>query len=42
MHILQSQSLFAWEVLEYCPSINNLRQLLAVIPNQALLKTVKS
>ena len=42
MHILQTQSLFAWEALDDSPSINTLRQLLAVIPNQALLKTVKS
>ncbi len=35
MHILQTQSLFAWEALEDSPSINTPRQLLAVIPDRA-------
>ena len=41
MHILQTQSLFAWEALDDSPSINTLRQLLAVIPDQALLNSLR-
>lgn len=41
MHIRQTQSLFAWEALEDSPSINTLRQLLAVIPDQALLNSLR-
>ncbi|MGC8553336.1 MAG: hypothetical protein ACP5O7_10780 [Phycisphaerae bacterium] len=41
MHNLQTQSLFAWEALEDSPSLNTLRQLLAVIPDQALLNSLR-
>ena len=41
LHILQTQPLFAWDALEDSPSIKTLRQLLTVIPDQALLNSLR-
>lgn len=41
MQVAWSKPLFAWEQLEDCPSLHTLRELLAVIPDGALLEALR-
>lgn len=42
MHILTTQSLFAWEALEDSPSLRTIRQFLAAVPDASLLQSLSS
>lgn len=42
MHILATQSLFAWEALEDSPSLRTIRQFLATVPDTALLRSLSA
>jgi hypothetical protein len=42
MHILVTQSLFAWEALEDSPSLRTIRHFLAAVPDAALLESLSS
>jgi hypothetical protein len=42
MHILATQSLFAWEALEDSPSLRTIRQFLAAVPDAGLLQSLSS
>lgn len=42
MHILTTQSLFAWEALEDSPSLKTIRQFVAAVPDASLLQSLSS
>ena len=42
MRILQSKPLFAWDCLEDSPSLKTIRELLATLPDAALLESLRS